>query len=142
MVSFLMRSTKIPRPTEAEAGLLRILWHRGPSTVRAVWEEAGAGATQRTGYTTILKLLQIMFEKGLVRRDERARSHVYEAAVTQEEAQRQAVGRLLNGVFAGSAAKLVMQALAVKRASAADLAEIRKLLDQMEASQKKGHENE
>ncbi len=134
-----MKRAKSPRPTEAELTLLRVLWKRGPSTVREVWEQAGP---VRTGYTTILKLLQIMFEKGLVRRDEQARSHVYEAAVSQEEAQREAVGRLLNGIFAGSAAKLVMQALAVTKTSAADLAEIRKLLDKMEGPQKKGPQNE
>ncbi len=128
-----MKKPRLPRPTEAELALLRVLWKRGASTVREVWEEVGP--TQQTGYTTVLKLLQIMFEKGLVWRDERARSHVYEAAVTEEEAQRQAVGHLLNGVFAGSARKLVMQALAAKKTSAADLAEIRKLLDRMEEKQ-------
>jgi BlaI family transcriptional regulator, penicillinase repressor len=128
-----MKRSKLPRPTEAELALLRVLWQRGASTVREIWDEVAPA--QRTGYTTILKLLQIMFEKGLVWRDEQARSHVYEAAVSEEQAQRQAVGHLLNGVFDGSAPKLVMQALAVKKTSAADLAEIRKLLAEIEGKQ-------
>jgi BlaI family transcriptional regulator, penicillinase repressor len=129
-----MKKPALPRPTEAEMGLLRVLWERGPSTVREVWLQAGPA--QKTGYTTVLKLLQIMFEKGLVKRDERARSHIYEAAVSEEQTQRQVLGHLLERVFAGSARKLVMQALAVKKASAADLAEIRQLLDKMEGGSK------
>jgi predicted transcriptional regulator len=129
-----MKKSALPRPTDAELAILRVLWKRGPSTVRAVWEETGVA--QATGYTTILKMLQIMLAKGLVKRDEAARSHVYEATLAEEQTQRQVVGHLLERVFAGSARKLVMQALAVKKASPAELAEIRELLDKMERSNK------
>ena len=112
------------KPTDAELAILRVLWTRGPSTVREV-----AWALDRaTGYTTILKLLQIMTEKGLVVRDESARTHVYQPAYSEDETQRQLVADLLSRAFDGSAAKLVMQALASKKASPAELEEIRKLL--------------
>ena len=119
-----------PKPTEAELAILRVLWRRGPSTVREVWDEMQSA--QRAGYTTILKLLQIMFQKGLVKRDATARSHVFAATLTEEQTQQQVVGHMLDRIFAGSARKLVMQALSVRKASAADVAEIRKLLDEME----------
>ena len=122
------------KPTEAEVAILRVLWRRGPSTVREVWEEIGR--EQRSGYTTTLKLMQIMAEKGLVERDESARSHVYEATLSEEQAQQQVVGHLLERLFSGSAHKLVMQALASKKATRAELAEIRKLLDKMEGGSK------
>jgi BlaI family penicillinase repressor len=125
-----MKKSNLPKPTEAELTILRVLWERGPSTVREVWEFAGK--TQRTGYTTVLKIMQIMAEKRLVKRDETARSHVYEAAVSQEQTQRQVLGHLLDRVFSGSAHKLVMHALASKKATRAELAEIRKLLDEIE----------
>jgi BlaI family transcriptional regulator, penicillinase repressor len=113
------------KPTDAELAILRVLWTRGPSTVREV-----AGAMGREGaYTTVLKLLQIMTDKGLVRRDESARTHVYEASASADRTQQQLVTDLVNKVFEGSAAKLVMHALATGKASAAELAEIRKLLD-------------
>ena len=113
------------KPTDAELAILRVLWTRGPSTVREV-----AGAMGREGaYTTVLKLLQIMTDKGLVRRDESARTHVYEATASADQTQQQLVTDLVNKVFEGSAAKLVMHALATGKASAAELAEIRKLLD-------------
>ncbi len=112
------------KPTDAELGILSVLWSRGPSTVRQIAEAMGREA----GYTTILKLLQIMTEKRLVIRDEGARTHVYEAAFTQDQTQRQLVADLLARAFDGSAAKLVLQALATGKASADELAEIRKLL--------------
>jgi len=112
------------KPTDAELGILTVLWSRGPSTVRQIAEEMG----RADGYTTILKLLQIMTEKRLVVRDEGARTHVYAAAYTQDQTQRQLVADLLERAFDGSAAKLVLQALATGRTSAADLAEIKKLL--------------
>jgi predicted transcriptional regulator len=113
------------RPTDAELAILRVLWSRGPSTVREVAEAMG----REGAYTTVLKLLQIMTEKRLVRRDEGARSHVYEAAGSEERTQRQLVGDLLDRAFDGSAARLVMQALAAKKASREELAEIRKLIE-------------
>ena len=113
------------KPTDAELAILRVLWTRGPSTVRQVAEAMGREA----GYTTVLKLLQIMTEKQLVRRDESTRTHVYEAAYSEDQTQRHLVADLLNRVFDGSAAKLVVQALAASKASPEELAEIRKLLD-------------
>ena len=117
---------KAPRrkPTDAELGILRVLWSRGPSTVRQVAEVLGREA----GYTTVLKLLQIMTEKRLVVRDEAERTHVYEAAYTQDQTQRQLVTDLLDRVFDGSAAQLVLQALATNKTSPEELDEIRKLL--------------
>ena len=113
------------KPTDAELIILRVLWERGPSTVRQIVEIIG----RDTGYTTVLKLLQIMTEKRLVRRDETARTHVYDAAYTEDETQRQLVSDLLDRAFGGSAAKLVLQALATRRASPEELAQIRELLD-------------
>ena len=114
------------RPTDAELGILRVLWTRGPSTVREVAREMG----RESAYTTILKLLQIMTEKRLVRRDESPRTHVYEAAWTEGQTKQQLVTDLLERVFDGSASQLVMQALAGRKASPKELAEIRKLLDE------------
>jgi predicted transcriptional regulator len=124
------RLPKPPKPTDAELAILRVLWEQGPSTVRLVWEQLNP--KQETGYTNVLKMMQIMCEKGLVTRDESDRSHVYRAARSQEQTQRQVVGHLLERLFSGSAPKLVMQALATKRATPAELTEIRKLLDEME----------
>jgi predicted transcriptional regulator len=117
---------KAPRrkPTHAELDILRVLWTKGPSTVRQIAEVMGREA----GYTTILKLLQIMTEKRLVVRDESARTHVYQAAYTEDQTQRQLVTDLVDRVFGGSAAKLVLQALASTKASPEELEEIQKLL--------------
>jgi len=112
------------KPTDAELGILRVLWSRGPSTVRQVAETLGREA----GYTTVLKLLQIMTEKRLVVRDEAERTHIYDAAYTQDQTQRQLVTDLLDRVFDGSAAQLVLQALATNKTSPEELDEIRKLL--------------
>lgn len=128
-----MKRSKLPQPTEAELSILRVLWSRGPSTVRHVWEQVSP--KQGTGYTTVLKIMQIMAEKGLVKRDESARSHVYAAAASEDQTQRQLVRHWLDRVFAGSAPKLVMQALSTKKATPEELAEIRKLLDEMERAQ-------
>ena len=125
-----MKKSNPRKPTEAELSILRVLWERGPSTVRDVWQQLNPA--QRTGYTTVLKLMQIMAEKRLVKRDESERSHVYEAALSQEQTQRQVVSHLLERLFAGSSHKLVMQALASKKATPAEVAAIRKLLDEME----------
>src|SRR4029450_11063296 len=107
------------RPTDAELGILRVLWSRGPSTVRQIAEVMDREA----GYTTILKLLQIMTEKRLVVRDETARTHVYEAAYTADQTQRQLVPDLVDRLFDGSAAKRVLQALASTKASPEELDE-------------------
>jgi len=112
------------RPTDAELAILRVLWTRGPSTVREVAEAMG----REGAYTTVLKLLQIMTDKRLVRRDESSRTHVYEATSSEEVTQRQLVADLLDRVFDGSAEKLVLQALAARKSSPAELAQVRKLL--------------
>lgn len=128
-----MGNFDLPRPTDAELAILRTLWKRGPSTVRQVLESLNQD--RETGYTTALKLLQIMTEKGLVERDETERTHVYQARLTQEQTQRQLVGDLLDKAFGGSASQLVLQALATKPASADELAQIRRLLDEMEGGE-------
>lgn len=124
-----MNPARLPKPTDAELAILRVLWRRGPSTVRQVFEEL---QERQTGYTTILKFLQIMFEKGLVQRDERQRTHVYQAAISEDQAQRTLLKDLLDKAFDGSARKLVLQALSSGKASSEELAQIRSLLDQLE----------
>ena len=125
-----MARSKSKGPTERERAILRVLWDRGPSTVREVHETLAKRSD--TGYTTTLKQLQIMAAKGLVARDESVRSHVYRARLNEERAQRQLVRNLLDHVFGGSAEKLVMHALEAKRAKPEELAQIRKLLDELE----------
>ena len=129
-----------PRPTDAELAILRVLWERGPSTVRQVHDIL---ATDRpAAYTTALKLLQIMTEKGLVERDERDRTHVYRARLSQETTQRQLVRDLLDRAFGGSSGKLVMQALATRRASAEELKDIRKAIDGARNEKETRHDHE
>ena len=113
------------KPTDAELAILRVLWTRGPSTVRDVAVEMG----REGSYTTVLKLLQIMADKGLVRRDEKSRTHVYEAAESEDATQRQLVGDLMNRVFDGAAGKLVLRALEDGKVTPSELTEIRKLLN-------------
>ena len=122
-----MTKPATPRPTDTELAILRVLWQRGASTVRQVHETMSVD--RPTAYTTALKMLQIMTEKGLVRRDETDRTHVYQARLTEEQTQRQLVRDLLDRAFGGSATKLVMQALAAKRSSSEELSEIRKLIE-------------
>jgi predicted transcriptional regulator len=122
------------RPTASELAILHVLWTRGPSTVRDVHERLSAH--RPTGYTTVLKLLQIMAQKDLVRRDAKQRAHIYRASVPQDQTQAQLVSDLVARVFGGSASQLVMHALSSKRASASELAEIRRTLDDMEGDLK------
>lgn len=125
-----MAKHKLPRPTDAELSIRRVLWKHGPRTVRQVHETLGG---ERAGdYTTILKLLQIMAEKGLVLRDERERSHVYRPRVSEAETQGQLVQDLLDRAFGGSAQQLVLRALDSRQATPQELAEVRKLLDDRE----------
>jgi BlaI family transcriptional regulator, penicillinase repressor len=124
------KKTSPPQPTAAELEILRVLWERGASTVhevRAVLEKR-----RSTGYTTALKLLQIMAEKGLVRRDERQRAHVYQARIPREQTEKQLVGDLLERAFGGEASRLVMQVLSAKKASREELDRVRKILDGLE----------
>src|SRR5690242_18271556 len=121
-----------PRPTDAELNILRVLWARGPSTVREISDELNR--ERPVGYTTVLKFMQIMTEKGLLLRDESARTHVYRTKLSEEKTLRQLVQDLLHRAFGGSAQKLVMQALSAKKASRAELDEIRKLIDEMKGA--------
>jgi predicted transcriptional regulator len=118
-------------PTDAELSILDVLWRRGPSTVREVHEVLHP--TQGTGYTTVLKLMQLMAQKGLVARDESQRSHIYRAAIAQAQTQRRLLGDLMDKAFSGSAAQLVMRALSTKKASPEELQTIRSMLDELAA---------
>ena len=129
-MSSYMHDNPPPRPTDAELEILTVLWSRGPSTVRDVHEITAK--SRPTQYTTVLKLMQIMAEKGLLRRDEERRAHVYEAACPPEWTQKQLAGDLLQRAFNGSAARLLQGALSARKASKAELAELRKLLDDYE----------
>lgn len=122
--------TPSPRPTPAELEILCVLWEQGPSTVREVQQQLEED--RPTGYTTVLKLLQIMADKRLVRRDESARAHVYAARAPEGETQRQLVKDLLDRAFGGSASKLVLHALSARKSSREELARIRELLDRLE----------
>ena len=119
--------SKTPRPTDAELSILRVLWQLGPSTVRQVHEVLMRD--RPTAYTTALKLMQIMTEKGLVRRDESDRTHLYHPRLSEEQTQRQLIRDLMDRAFGGSSSKLVLQALASKRASSDELAEIRRMIE-------------
>ncbi|HUP64118.1 MAG TPA: BlaI/MecI/CopY family transcriptional regulator [Thermoanaerobaculia bacterium] len=119
-----------PRPTDGELAILRVLWDRGECTVREVHDKLSASSA--IGYTTVLKLMQIMTEKGLVERDESERAHVYRPALSEQKTQKQLLGDLLDRAFGGSATKLVLQALSTRRTSGKELAEIRSLLAKLE----------
>jgi predicted transcriptional regulator len=125
-----MARKSLPRPTDSELEILSVLWQRGASTVREVHE--AINRTRPTGYTTVLKMMQIMTEKGLVQRDEGTRAHVYEARLAQGETRRQLLGDLIDRAFDGSAQQLVLHVLSEKKASAEELSEIRQLLDEFE----------
>ncbi len=123
-----MAPKSLPKPTDGELAILRVLWSLGPATVRQVHEVLGA--ERETGYTTVLKMLQIMTEKGLVTRVEEGRGHIYQAKLGESQAQKHLVTDLLDKAFHGSALKLVMSALQSKKASKTELDAIRKLLDE------------
>ena len=125
-----MSSYMPPRPTDAELEILTILWSRGPITVREVHEVLGA--RKPTQYTTVLKTLQIMSEKGLVRRDEKQRAHIYQTARPQEWTQRQLAGDLLQRAFHGSASSLLLGALSARKATKEELHEMRRLIEEYE----------
>jgi BlaI family transcriptional regulator, penicillinase repressor len=131
----------LPKPTDSELEILQVLWQRGASTVREVNDELNRRQTaqgKEIGYTTTLKLMQIMSEKGLLDRDEQARTHVYRAVAQEQATQRQLLDRFVDHVFQGSALNLVMQALGKSPTSADELREIRKLIDDLENEQKGG----
>lgn len=137
-----MAASPPPLPTDAELRVLRVLWDEGPAPVREVQACLNRVPDHDAGYTTVLKQLQIMLEKGLVRRDESRRAHVYHAVVDEQSAQRRLVGDLMERAFGGSAQKLVQRALSTDTVSAEDRAEIRALLDRLEASQGTADEQE
>jgi predicted transcriptional regulator len=122
------------KPTEAELAILRVLWQRGPSTVREVQQVLEK--TQKTGYTTVLKFMQIMAGKGLVSRDESPYAHIYRAAIRREQVERTLVSHLLDVAFEGSASRLLQQALSTKKATAEELTEIRRILNKHERARK------
>ena len=134
-----MPRKKTHRPTDAELAILRVLWTQGPSKVRQVQEALNEDAGEETGYTTVLKLLQIMTEKDLVVRDESQRAHVYTAHHSEDQTQRGLVGDLLDRAFDGSATQMVLQALHSRPASAEERAEIRRLLDHMDQDDSGSH---
>ena len=124
-----MATTKTIKPTESELEILQILWKKGNASVREVHEELLA--TKEAGYTTTLKLMQIMHEKGLVKRDDSIKTHIYQAAVSKEKTQKHLLNKMINTVFGGSPGELVMQALGNHKASAEELEEIQKILDNL-----------
>lgn len=127
-------SRQPPRPTDAELEILTVLWSRGPSTVREVYDTINRRRAAQ--YSTVLKFMQIMAEKGLVRRDEKQRAHVYEAAQPREWTQQRLAGDLLQRAFGGSASNLLLGALSSRKASRQELAELRKILDEYEKGAK------
>lgn len=129
-----MAAKTTQRPTDAELAILGVLWQQGPSTVREVHD--ALSGSQETGYTTVLKLMQIMTDKGLVVRDESQRAHIYAARETEQRTQRRLLGDLVDRAFGGSPAKLVMQALSASKATPEELSAIRKMLDAMEDESK------
>jgi len=129
-----MSNSKLNKPTESEMEILQVLWERGASTVREVHEILSK--TKDSGYTTTLKLMQIMNEKGLLNRNDDSKSHIYTTAVKKESIQKQVVSKMINGLFKGSSAKLVMHALGNHRASKEEILEIKKYLDEIENTEK------
>ena len=122
-----MNTTKVLKPTDSELEILQVLWIKGEATVREVHEDLMQ--TKDCGYTTTLKLMQIMFEKGLVLRDDTNRTHIYKPNVTREKTQKQLVDKMVNSVFSGSHSQLVMQALGSHTPNSKELLEIQQLLD-------------
>jgi predicted transcriptional regulator len=130
-----MGKNNIPRPTESELEILQVLWQHGPSTVRFVNDTLNERRGGEIGYTTTLKLLQLMHEKGIVARDDSNRTHVYRAALREQETQGMLIDRLLEAAFGGSALKLVQQALGNRKTSREELDQIRNLLDNIDPNQ-------
>ena len=122
-------SSKQTKPTESELEILRVLWERGEATVRDVHEELSK--TKDAGYTTTLKLMQIMHEKGLVKRDESSKTHKYTPIISREKTQKQFMGKMIDTLFQGSSTQLVMQALGNHKTSKEELDEIQKLIDKL-----------
>jgi predicted transcriptional regulator len=130
------KEKNVARPTDLELSILRVLWKRGPGSVREILQDYNSGRVEAVGYTTILKMLQIMTEKGLVERDDSVRPQIYRTSRSQDQTQRQLVSDLLERAFEGSAKQLVMQALSARAASEEDLAEVERLLDRLEEEER------
>ncbi|HTY64203.1 MAG TPA: BlaI/MecI/CopY family transcriptional regulator [Acidobacteriota bacterium] len=130
----ILMKQNIKRPTDAELTILQVLWDRGPSTVREVYKILNSD--RNVGYTTVLKFMQIMTDKGLVERDESCRPQLYRPCLPREQTERQLIKDLVDRAFGGSAKRLVMQALEVKKASPGELAQIEKLLNKLERGEK------
>ena len=126
------KKKRTSQPTESELEILQVLWREGPRTVRQIWDSLG----QKGGYTTVLKTLQIMFEKELVTRDDTRQTHVYQAVSEEAATQEQMVSGLMERAFGGSASQLLLRALSAKPASASELQAIRKLLDEVQKEKK------
>jgi predicted transcriptional regulator len=124
-----MSNTKTIKPTESELEILQTLWTRGLATVREVHEDLAQ--TKDVGYTTTLKLMQIMHEKGLVKRDDSMRTHIYQAAVNKEKTQKHLLGKMIDSLFGGSSTQLVIQALGENKASPEELEKIQALLNNL-----------
>jgi predicted transcriptional regulator len=124
-----MSALKLIKPTESELEILGVLWERGLASVREVHEQLAR--TKDVGYTTTLKLMQIMHEKGLVKRDDSVKTHIYQALVSREKTQKHLLGRMINGLFGGSPTQLVIQALGNYKASAEEIEEIQQLLNNL-----------
>ena len=129
-----MPGQPVSKPTPNELEILRVLWERGPSTVREVHE--ALSAAREIGYTTVLKIMQIMTAKGMVRRNEESRAHIYQACKPAEKTKQQLVSDLLHRAFSGSASQLMMHALAGKKTPEREIEEIRRMLDQYEEGKK------
>jgi predicted transcriptional regulator len=125
---------KLPKPTEAELAILGVVWQRGPSTVRQVHDSLAE--SKKTGYTTVLKFMQIMLEKGLLSRDDSPYAHVYSARLPQEQTQRALLTDLLDRAFEGSMSRLILQALSSRKATPEEMSEIRKIVKQYERGAK------
>jgi predicted transcriptional regulator len=124
-----MSTTKSIKPTESELEILQVLWDKGTASVREVHEELLKN--KDAGYTTTLKLMQIMFEKGLVKRDDSMKTHIYQASVSKEKTQKHLLGKMIDNLFGGSPTELVIQALGNHKASADELEAIQKLIDNL-----------
>jgi len=129
----IMNTTRLPRPTDSELEILQVLWHNGPATVRFINDELNR--KKQTGYTTTLKIMQIMIGKGLLQREEEGRKHIYSAVLQEEETRNLLLGKFLESAFEGSAMKLVMQALGNHKASPEELSQLKELIDKIEKEQ-------
>lgn len=129
VLKYFFMSTRTIKPTESELEILQVLWDRNLASVREVHEELSK--TKDSGYTTTLKLMQIMHEKGLVKRDDSSKTHIYQASVSKEKTQKQLLGKMINNLFGGSPTTLVLQALGNHKASPAELEEIQQLLNNL-----------